>query len=141
MMQCVGTPPEIVGCQSQHANDTSDPIIREAMTEERAVAAIMLDHEEANEEARRRYGEKQADPVAGVQHGPHQNPHRYESHRRYCQFKYAARAARLPVRGEAPHQRGGIWHDVSIQISFLEKGLARLLLLPAALARTDSRSR
>jgi hypothetical protein len=57
MMKGVGAPPEIIGRQRQHADHTSDPIIHGPATEERPVATIVLDHEEANEEARRRDGE------------------------------------------------------------------------------------
>ena len=62
--------PEIVGRQCQYANDTSDPVIRRDDDGRTTVAAIMLDHKEAHEEARSRDGEQQANPVAGVESGP-----------------------------------------------------------------------
>ena len=74
MVEGVAVSPEIVGRQCQHANDTSDPVIRATSAEECPVAAIVLDHEEAHEEAGSRHREQKANPVTGAESGPHQNP-------------------------------------------------------------------
>ena len=74
MVECVTVSPEIVGRQGQYADDASDPVIRATSAEECAVAAIVLDHEEAHEEAGGRHGEQQANPVTGAESGPHHNP-------------------------------------------------------------------
>ena len=50
--------PEIVRRQGYNTDGSADPIVCEAAEEERPVAAIVLDHEEADEEPRRRYYEQ-----------------------------------------------------------------------------------
>src|SRR5438270_3579279 len=46
--------PEIVWRERQHPDNASDPVIEPAAAEERAMAAVMLDHEQADEETGRR---------------------------------------------------------------------------------------
>jgi hypothetical protein len=108
VMKSMGAPPELVGRQGQHADHAPDPIIRQPAAKERPVAAIMLDHEEADEEARRRYGEQHADPIADIQRRPHQRTDKHERPCRDDQFEYAARAVRFPISGEGLHQCSGI---------------------------------
>jgi hypothetical protein len=74
MVERVTVSPEIVGRQGQYANDASDPVIHATSAEECAVATIVLDHEEANEETGSRHGEQQVKPVTDAESGPHQNP-------------------------------------------------------------------
>ena len=70
----MGAAPVAVGGQREHADDPAEPIIGPAAAEERAMAAIVLDHEEANEEACRRDGEQQRQPVADLQAPEHGEP-------------------------------------------------------------------
>src|SRR6478672_9833215 len=49
MMACMVTSPVIVWRQGHDTDDSTDPIIRETAAKERAVAAVMLDHEETDE--------------------------------------------------------------------------------------------
>ena len=51
MMHGMRAPPEIVGRQGEHAEHAADPVIGQAMAEERAMAAIVLDHEQPHQEA------------------------------------------------------------------------------------------
>jgi hypothetical protein len=44
-------PPKVVRRQREHADHATHPIVDSALAEERAVAAIVLDHEEADEKA------------------------------------------------------------------------------------------
>ena len=48
--------PEIIGRECQHADDPPHPVVRQAMTEERTMPAIVLDHEQPHEESRGRHG-------------------------------------------------------------------------------------
>ena len=96
MVKSVGAPPEVIGVS------VSTPMTRPtqsfaAMTKKRPVAAIVLDHEEANEEAGGRHGEQQAKPIAGVESDPHQDPEEGERHRRDRQAR--ACCARSSARG------------------------------------------
>ena len=63
-MHRVGMAPEIVRRQREYADHPTDPVVGAAPAEERAVAAIVLDHEQADEEARRRNGQEEDEPVA-----------------------------------------------------------------------------
>ena len=73
--------PEVVGRQCQDTEDAADPVIGNAMAEESAMAAIMLDHEQAHEKARSRNRQQQAEPVAEVQGCPDQNPEQNKADR------------------------------------------------------------
>jgi hypothetical protein len=97
MMQCVGVAPEAVGRQRQHADDTADPIVHQAMAEEGAVAAIMLDHEQPHQEARGRHGKDQRQPIADVERGPDQNPQHDQRHKRDADLENAAPVAGLAI--------------------------------------------
>jgi hypothetical protein len=74
MVEGVSSPPEIVRCQREHADDTPGPIVREAVVEEGAVAAIVLYHEKTHQKARGRHGKQQATPMAGIESSPDRNP-------------------------------------------------------------------
>jgi hypothetical protein len=62
------------------------------------VAAVVLDHEEADEQARR--GQQQANPMAVGEDSPHQSPDDEERHCCDHQFENAPRAAGLAITGE-----------------------------------------
>ena len=66
MMNGMGSPPEIVRRQGQHAEHAADPIVRTLARKEGAMAAIVLDHEQAHEEAGGRNGDQQRDPPIAV---------------------------------------------------------------------------
>ena len=60
----VGAAPVIIGGQRQDAEDAADPVVGLAVGEERAVAAIVLDHEQADKKAGGRDDQDQAPPLA-----------------------------------------------------------------------------
>src|SRR5579871_2317329 len=64
MMTRMVTPPVIVWRQSHDTDDPADPIVRNTAAEKRAMAAVVLDHEEADEQARRGHGHKESNPRA-----------------------------------------------------------------------------
>src|SRR3954451_22751648 len=64
MMHRMGMAPEIVRREGQDADDPPDPVIERAAAEERAVPAIMLDHEQADQERGGRNDEQKAEPIA-----------------------------------------------------------------------------
>ena len=63
----VRAPPEIVRRQRQHADHAADPVVHQPMAEERAVAAIVLDHEQADQKAAGGNGQQQIKPVADME--------------------------------------------------------------------------
>src|SRR5208282_2506427 len=60
MMYGMSTSPECKWGQGQHTYGAADPVVGQTLTEERAVAAIVLDHEEPDEKACCRKGQQQA---------------------------------------------------------------------------------
>jgi len=82
-MDGVRAPPEIIGRERQYADCAAYPIVRQAMSEEGTVAAIVLDHEQPNQEAGGRHGEQQRHPPeAEVVRCPGQCPQRHKRHER-----------------------------------------------------------
>ena len=61
------TPPEIVRRQGENADHAADPVVDRPMAKERAMAAIVLDHEQADKKARGGNGEQQIKPVSDVE--------------------------------------------------------------------------
>ena len=88
----------VVGGQGQDADRAAEPVVGPAAAEERAMAAVVLDHEQAHQEARGRDGQEQGQAVAGVaQAEPHQEPQGRERHGGDGQFGQAAGKAGLAV--------------------------------------------
>ena len=97
MMDGVLLPPVAVGGQGQHADHPTEPVVGAPAAEERAVPAIVLDHEQAHQEARGGDGQQQAEPVGVAEAQPHQAPQGRERQRGHRQLDQAAGEARLPV--------------------------------------------
>ena len=53
MVNGVSAAPEVIGGERQHPDRAADPVVGETVTEERAVTAVVLDHEQADEQTRR----------------------------------------------------------------------------------------
>src|SRR5262245_61872081 len=100
MMDGMATPPRLVGCQREHADHSTNPIIRQAMAEECSVTAIMLDHEETYEKPCSGHRNNKSEPVAEAQGDPHEDPQRDKSPSSDRKFKDAASMVRLTVAGE-----------------------------------------
>src|SRR5262245_22006773 len=82
-MDGMRAPPEIIGRERQYADCATYPIVRQAMPEEGTVAAIVLDHEQPNQESGGRHGEQQGHPPeAKVVRCPGQCPQRHKWHER-----------------------------------------------------------
>src|SRR5436305_14967238 len=90
MMHRVGVAPEVVRRECQHAEHAPDPVVEPAAAEKRAMAAVMLDHEQAHQETGRRYGEQQADPVTEVKAEPRRGPQHGEWSKRDKNLNEAA---------------------------------------------------
>ena len=73
-MQRVLVPPMAIRRQRQDTDDPSQPVVGAAPVKERAMAAIVLDHEQADQEAGRRHRQQQGQPVADAQAEPHRQP-------------------------------------------------------------------
>lgn len=62
-MYCVVPAPERIGRQRQYTQGPAEQVIRAARLEERAVTAVMLEHEQPNEQRGCRQGERQRCPT------------------------------------------------------------------------------
>src|SRR5258707_11477120 len=62
MVYGVGATPEIVGCQGDHANDATRPVVRTSIGKERPMTAVMLDHEQTYEKASGGNNDKERKP-------------------------------------------------------------------------------
>src|SRR5262245_4686402 len=100
MMDGMASLPRMVGCQGENADHSTDPIIRQAISEESAVTAIMLDHEETYEKPCSGHRNNKSEPIAEAQGDPHEDPQRDKSPGCDCKFKGAASMVRLTVAGE-----------------------------------------
>src|ERR1700746_2506843 len=107
MMAFMVTSPVIVWRQGHDTDDSADPIVRTTAAEKRAVAAVVLDHEEADEQPRCGRRQQQANPMAVGKDSPHQSPDDVERHCCDHQFENTARAVGLAITGEQLRQCAG----------------------------------
>ena len=107
MVDGVALPPMAVGGQGQHADGAAEPVVGPAAAEERAVAAIVLDHEQAHQEPRRRDGQEQGQPVAVAEAEPHQEPQGGERHGGGAPARPGCGRGSARGRGPAPSTSGG----------------------------------
>jgi len=108
MVDGVGAPPEIIRREREHAEHASDPVVGMPLAKEGAVSAIMLDHEKADQEACRRQGEQEAEPVAEAQGRPHQHPEQDERPGRDRELENTPPAARLAVARKELRPSAGV---------------------------------
>ena len=87
MMHRMVLAPDIIGRQRQDTQQPADPVAQPAVLEERAVAAIVLDHEQAHQKGRIRQCQRHRQPGADRQRPPGQRPDRHEWHQCNGQFE------------------------------------------------------
>ena len=98
VMDGVRAPPEVVWRQGEHAERAADPIVGEAMAEERTVSAIVLDHEQPHQESGGRNGKQQSEPPkAQVIGRPHHHPEQHERPESDAEFEQTASVAGFAV--------------------------------------------
>ena len=100
-------PPVAVRGQRHDADDPADPIVGKTVAEKRAMAAIVLDHEEADEQARGRHHSHEAEPAVKVKGHAHQGPNRSEGNGRDRKLEAATHVVRLPKAAEQLSHRAG----------------------------------
>ena len=135
MMQGVATLPETVGCKGQNADEASRPVIGTPVAKERTMPAIVLDHEQPDQESGRGQRQHQSDPIAMSDQAGGKRPESHEWQKRDQEFQQAASVARLVIVGKDVRPGAGVFHrggglgscDVRQSI-----GLFRLRLRPEA---------
>lgn len=110
MVDGVGAPPIGIRGQRQDPDRPAERVIGPASPEQRAVAAVVLDHEEANEEAGRRHRQQQGQPVAVRQAEEHEQPQGHEGDQSDGEHESREAEHRGAVAGEhcaaLPRRRG-----------------------------------
>jgi hypothetical protein len=101
--------PVIVRREGHNADGSADPIVRNTTAEERPVAAVMLDHEQTNEQASRGHCQEQTDPMAAGNNTQHQSPDDKKGHCCDRQLENAARAIGLAITAKQLRQRASFW--------------------------------
>jgi hypothetical protein len=91
MVDGVGAAPVVIGREGQNPDGAADPVVHTALAEEGAVAAIVLNHEQAQEKPGcRRNGEQEAPPHAVGESQPGESPKGDERDDGRSQFKHRA---------------------------------------------------
>ncbi len=100
MVDCMAAPPVIVGGHRHNADPPADPLVGGFARQERAVPAIVLDHEEVNQQhgRQRRHGERKPD-LAMTGGDEHSGPEREERQNGDRKLEDAARRA-CPAVGD-----------------------------------------
>src|ERR1700733_8661748 len=109
-MDAVRASPGIIRRQGEHADHAADPVVHQSMAKERAVAAIVLDHEQADKEARGGNGEQQIKSVSDLEREPHRQPKENERYDRNQNFDDAASMVRFAISRETLRQGAQIGH-------------------------------
>lgn len=104
----VALAPEAERREREHAGDAADPLVRQLAAEERAVAAIVLDHEQPHQEGRREDDERQRQPIADIERRPGQRPQGGQRHDGDGDLDDAAHGARLIIARENLRPGAGI---------------------------------
>src|SRR5947209_8205196 len=92
--------------------------------EERPVAAVVLDHEKTHKEGGGRHRQQQAQPIAGAESGPRQDPKEGERQRGDQELDRAARAAGLAVAGKQRRPRARIGRAANIRVLVMHQEAA-----------------
>lgn len=96
----VGAPPDRVGCQREDAKRPANPVGQGAIGEERSVAAIVLDAEQAEEEAAVHDGDGEGAKVAVRGDPAGERPERDEGDEADAKLEARADRVRVAVAGE-----------------------------------------
>ena len=91
----VRPPPVVVRRQGEHPDRTSEHVVGAARPKERAVPAIVLNDEQADQEQGRGHREQQCDPIAVPERQPHAEPQQGE--RTECDQHLRSPARRIGV--------------------------------------------
>src|SRR6185312_16606183 len=101
--------PVIVRREGHDADRAANPIVRKAAAKERPVAAIMLNHEEADDHARCRHHQQQTTPMAVDKNNPHHGPDDKKGPCCDDQLEHAASVVGPAITGGLLWQRAGFW--------------------------------
>jgi hypothetical protein len=111
MMAAMLAAPLGVGGEGEQAAELTEQVVQPARTEKRAVAAIVLNDEDANEQARGRNSERGGQPIGNMQRPVHRGAGEKEQPDRgrdlICAFEEAGRFVRHHERTQRRLPNGG----------------------------------
>ena len=97
----VAAPPEVVGRQGQDADRPADPVVGGLARQERSVPAIVLDHEQADEQPGGERRQREREPVKAMLRGEqHRGPERGKGREGDQELKHGATRVRASIGGE-----------------------------------------
>lgn len=99
-MRRMCTAPVIVGRERKDTDQAAGPVIRLAVSKEGAVTAIVLDHEQAKQEACGRDDQHEAPPEPMMRRVRGRRPKANKRDERHRQFEQAARPMGFPIAGQ-----------------------------------------
>ena len=106
--------PAIVGREGEHAKDAADPVIRQTAGKKGAMAAVVLDHEQAHEKAGSRNSDQERSPgMAEGKRVPGRGPQHDERQSRDRQFGNAAHPVWGAVVGQNALPTPGVEHLIA----------------------------
>ena len=108
VMDRVGLPPVVVGHQGEDAEHGADDVVELLGPEEGAVAAVVLEHEEADHHEGGRHGQQEREPVADVEAPEHREPEGGEQRRRGDELEQAL-----------PHDGAAVWGEHGVPVDRL----------------------
>ena len=110
VVQGVGPPPVVVGGQGQDAERAPDPVVQPLRRKEGPVPAIVLDHEQPQQERPRRRHQEQAPPDVGPDRHPGQDRDQHQGRQGHGDLEQAAAdagtAEALQTAGDGLHGIG-----------------------------------
>jgi hypothetical protein len=102
VMRGMVLPPDVVRGQRQDTKHTPDPVARLPVLQERAMPAILLDHEEAQQEEGIDQGKAEGQRGTDGECRPRQGPKAYEWHKGDGEFEDCAGEDWSAIRGKDP---------------------------------------
>ncbi len=97
VMRGVRAPPVVVGGEGEDPDDPPRPVVHGLVREEGAVAAVVLDHEQAQQEGGGGCGEQHAPPMSALDGQPGQRAKQRQWPGRDGQLQDGSMGARRPI--------------------------------------------
>jgi hypothetical protein len=135
----VSLPPEVVRRQCQHTEHPADPVVCKTLTKEGAMPAIVLDHEQSQQEAGGEHGKRRkSPPVPEMNGGPRYRPQHGQRHEGDDEFDDAARMTGLAIGMQRLEPVFCILHDerAGRSSAIFQRSSVGLMLAAMASARS-----
>jgi hypothetical protein len=102
-MNRVCASPIVVRGQGEHGDGAAKPVVEAATPKERSVAAIMLDHEKANQKGGSRNHKDETNPLMKMNAEPNEQPEQHERNEGDAYLEDAPDRVWVAVAADNPH--------------------------------------